>query len=212
MTLVSRTLCRLSCATFELADVAAAAGIPVGRLKNWLQLGTVIAAEEPKPGTGKRRQFPLLDVYQLRLVATLGRHAEIGPAAASEIVNRALFDLYLAPGSGISLQHLREQYRDLEAWPPEYLNRDLSNPSFLMAWRSDFLGTWLRKWLAPSVTLGDLSVFYQRPSLPDGGEERVNLCVIVNVTAELDVVDHVLLARLSSRPARHSSGSERNVS
>jgi hypothetical protein len=180
---------------WQTADLLAAAGPPEGRLKQWLASGTLILADEPHPGTGQRRVYRLLDIYQTRLVTVMGERLGIGPADAIRIVNESLYAPYLIDPKQFPLSDVRYLHRLPDTWPYEYRNRDRGNPCFLMAERSLALGWKVRRGIN-TTTLFEAWRSFPSPGLSEHESEDVPGFVVVNLTEQLSRVDAILHARL----------------
>src|SRR4051812_45653504 len=106
-----RTIHLLDQEPWENADFLAGSRVPEGRAKQWLATNTLILADEPHPGTGQRRSYRLLDIYQGRLVTVAGERLRIGPKEAMEIVNESLYGSALHANSSLELEDLRKLFR-----------------------------------------------------------------------------------------------------
>jgi hypothetical protein len=180
---------------WQTADLLAAAGPPEGRLKQWLASGTLILADEPHPGTGQRRSYKLLDIYQARLVTVMGERLGIGPADAIKIVNESLYGTASADPKQFTLDDVRYLHRLPESWPFEYRNRDRSNPCYLWAERSLQLGWKVRRGIN-STTLYEAWRALPSPGWPEHDAEDVPGFIVINLTEQLSKVDAILQARL----------------
>lgn len=109
----------LESATFGFGTIAAATGVPMSRLNQWLQTGAVELLEGTNTGRGVARTFRLADAYSIGLIRALTdpetglgipvRHAAkivsnaiFGPTAydAAETMNRARRRHALEQGDG----------------------------------------------------------------------------------------------------------------
>jgi hypothetical protein len=187
---------RLALERWSTAEVALAAGMPLPRLQQRIKEGRLRTIGPKNPGTGGRRSFTLLEVYQVRLLEVLAAGAGLHTDAAWEVlsdISRDFADLGKA-GSSVAFWPAR--------WSDQWRTRDIQKSVFVVAKRA------VGGWRAEAVD-GDSSIVDALATLPNPREfnllpregsypgdedtQPIPCCaIVINMTRELLAVDRIL--------------------
>src|SRR5687768_1718002 len=132
------TVSSLAHHSFPARAVANAAGISGDVLTNYLTKSGLELCSVSR-GQGKPRDFLLIDVYQIALMARLvryvGRVSECAKALNNLLFERPSDDAWLLSDEFIfhQVQRVMALARDVSAAHPVYWTRHLSNPWFIRA-------------------------------------------------------------------------------
>jgi hypothetical protein len=184
---------QLNSINWETSDMLAAAGVPLPRFKQWSLRG-IDYSDNPSPGHGNRRTFPLFAAYFYAGIALLADESSMYIGDAKKKMEIIMFCQ-----SFTGAKNYREAemlYEDLSKWPKHMLNRDMKNPT--MAFSATGKGVrfvWLSGGKGPIVT--DNGTLYEM-NLPGArGVHRPKTATVLNLTELLRSVDQILAARLA---------------
>ncbi len=222
MSKVPEVVHELSLHRFSSVETAAAAGLPASRLATRINEGrvpTFAAYPHGKTlGRGSRRTFGLTEVYALRVVEALASGIGIDVAGATAILDELRGVEMLKNSSDIAGLLPIPMHAEFEGpvdwspqeWRPEWQNRDLAKPVFVIAARLPGMG-WRARYVAPDDSIADALAFLpgtlerKLSPLQAGHIDEVSPeamqplgAVLINLTRELVAVDAALAPLLSA--------------
>lgn len=192
---------RLVLLTFTTREAAMAVGIPPDTLQQRIKQGRIALIARPGVGTGNRRGFSVADIYRLRLMEALTADTGLSLTAAGMLVSLLRYSDVTHPGDSL---HLDGDTWHPQTWAPEWRNRSLASPFYLLARRLLAPGYGDTEGWRVAVAGGDRPLEDALRTLPsppresfieaslDEGRPRVAAAIVVNMTRELLIVDRVL--------------------